>query len=257
MTAQTITVAEWEQWLGRAATGDRIVYAAGWPLPRASGAVILAREAAQVGLVRLARGKADGMVRWSAERVVAAHADKAVGVSVERQVLAFIRDRLTARLGAPSNGEIAKALKLASPDAARYALRKLVNAGLIDVINNGVKHRRSMRLLSDADYSPALPMKHRTSASVSCKSWCYFIGGNDGPIKIGCSTDVAKRLRALQIGSAYALAVLAVIEGNETIERRYHRQFAHLRLNGEWFRRDTVLLNEIERINALALAPTC
>lgn len=54
-----------------------------------------------------------------------------------------------------------------------------------------------------------------------------------GLIKIGRTTDIRKRLAALQCGAGQPLAVLGVIPGD--VERELHIRFAGLRVHGEWF----------------------
>jgi len=64
----------------------------------------------------------------------------------------------------------------------------------------------------------------------------YMIqAGDGGPVKIGWSTDVDDRLRAIQTGSPVALALLRTIDAHPIGERLLHQQYAHLRQRGEWF----------------------
>lgn len=76
----------------------------------------------------------------------------------------------------------------------------------------------------------------------------YFIGGPSGPIKIGVSKDPKRRLAGLQTNSPYHLKLLAIAPGGVEEERFLHAKFAHLRLKGEWFKRDPELLDEMMRI---------
>ena len=58
-----------------------------------------------------------------------------------------------------------------------------------------------------------------------------------GPIKIGRSNDIARRVHALQNGSPHGLKVCGWIPiGSQWTEERVHTKFAHLRMRGEWFR---------------------
>lgn len=54
-------------------------------------------------------------------------------------------------------------------------------------------------------------------------------------IKIGHTTDLARRLSELQVGSAHTLEVLLAIPGSAEDERCVHAQFDHCRVRGEWF----------------------
>jgi hypothetical protein len=61
-----------------------------------------------------------------------------------------------------------------------------------------------------------------------------------GLIKLGYSSDPRARLRELQVGSSSPLHLLyyeSVESSNaRLLESQLHRDFAHLRVRGEWFR---------------------
>lgn len=71
-------------------------------------------------------------------------------------------------------------------------------------------------------------------------------------IKIGCSLDVNQRLQTLTYAMPFELQLLAVLpviaEDVTRIEAQLHRQFAHLRHRGEWFRIGNDLLAHIASI---------
>ncbi len=72
----------------------------------------------------------------------------------------------------------------------------------------------------------------------------YFIQRQDGgPIKIGITDNIAKRLIGLQCGSPVALVCLGFIAGDR--EKELHGQFQSLRLSGEWFQPERELLDFI------------
>jgi predicted DNA-binding transcriptional regulator AlpA len=76
----------------------------------------------------------------------------------------------------------------------------------------------------------------------------YFIGFGDY-IKIGfTSKPLEFRLSAIQVGAPEPLQVFATVPGRMADERRFHKQFAHVRLNGEWFRRCPELTELIEKL---------
>jgi hypothetical protein len=58
-----------------------------------------------------------------------------------------------------------------------------------------------------------------------------------GLIKIGMAIDVAKRMKALRVGSPDTLKVMGVIRTRDpvTLERDLHAQFRRARHHGEWF----------------------
>lgn len=65
----------------------------------------------------------------------------------------------------------------------------------------------------------------------------YFIrAGEDGPVKIGTTEDLAARMRDLQVGNHEELRLVRTIEGGAGHEQFLHRRFGHLRIRGEWFR---------------------
>jgi len=79
----------------------------------------------------------------------------------------------------------------------------------------------------------------------------YFLqSGQDGPIKIGYTTDIQKRIKALQTAHPFPLKLLLVINGNVDDESKLHKKFNSLRLCGEWFSPDEKLLQYIEKLKA-------
>lgn len=74
----------------------------------------------------------------------------------------------------------------------------------------------------------------------------YFIQNETNKaIKIGFASDVESRRRALQTASPDRLILLGSIEGDMARERELHREFADLRLVGEWFRPSPKLMDRI------------
>jgi len=74
----------------------------------------------------------------------------------------------------------------------------------------------------------------------------YFIqAGEDGPIKIGHTSNVPSRLKSLQTGHAAKLKVLGQCEGDKKLEKSLHHKFAEHRLTGEWFNPVQEILAEI------------
>lgn len=76
----------------------------------------------------------------------------------------------------------------------------------------------------------------------------YFVRGAAGHIKIGFSSDVPKRIEALQCSSPEPLELLATMPGNMAIERALHSRFERARVAGEWFRPTDELLSFIESL---------
>lgn len=59
--------------------------------------------------------------------------------------------------------------------------------------------------------------------------------GEDGPVKIGRTKDVGKRLVELQVGSPDKLRLVARFPAPEWVEDRLHSVLTAHRLSGEWF----------------------
>lgn len=78
----------------------------------------------------------------------------------------------------------------------------------------------------------------------------YFIGPENGPVKIGFAVNLSKRLRDLELANAYPLKVWASVEASPALEREYHARFAAHRLHGEWFTRCPEIEAEIARLSA-------
>jgi hypothetical protein len=81
--------------------------------------------------------------------------------------------------------------------------------------------------------SSRLPRK----ASLLNRDECeiYFLAGGD-LIKIGITTNMTSRMRAIRNSSPVPLELLARGPGCTFTEMRIHAKFAHLRRHGEWFK---------------------
>jgi len=77
----------------------------------------------------------------------------------------------------------------------------------------------------------------------------YFVqGGDGGPIKIGITEDVRRRLQCMQSDSPLLLRVLGIIpSAGLSDETALHRRFAFCHLHGEWHEPHPDLLAFIER----------
>lgn len=93
----------------------------------------------------------------------------------------------------------------------------------------------------DSDY---VPPKEREGV-------VYFIqAGPGGPIKIGWSQEVDRRIAELQTANARKLILLGTVPGTLETEASLHVQFSHLRLEAEWFQ-DSEEIQVFLRENAL------
>lgn len=77
--------------------------------------------------------------------------------------------------------------------------------------------------------------------------WVYFMrpAGLAGPIKIGWSTDPARRARVIGKHQGFPLDVLGRVHGARHLESVLHRHFAADRLGGEWFAPSDTLLETV------------
>jgi len=83
-------------------------------------------------------------------------------------------------------------------------------------------------------------MNEYTSQSQVSKCYVYLIQSGDGPVKIGVASDPEFRRSELQTGNPYPLSIRLLIVCSDTagayeIESAFHRVFADVRLQGEWF----------------------
>ena len=95
---------------------------------------------------------------------------------------------------------------------------------------------------------PAVPFRKRPSTFV------YFIGPENGPIKIGSAREPYQRLLTLQTGNADELFLYAIADGGFAIESAYHRRFNAFRKRGEWFDLADPIAEEIIRLQQAEIA---
>lgn len=78
----------------------------------------------------------------------------------------------------------------------------------------------------------------------------YFIRpiGMDGPVKIGCSRTPEGRRANIAPWSPFPLEVVAEIEGDFELERRFHAKFVSDHSHSEWFRWSAELQATIDAI---------
>lgn len=93
------------------------------------------------------------------------------------------------------------------------------------------------------DHASTLPRKACLADIAVCR--LYFIAGA-GLIKIGISTNLASRFRAIRNSSPVPVELLGSCPGTTANEGFLHSKFAHLRRHGEWFEDTPELRAEIE-----------
>lgn len=67
------------------------------------------------------------------------------------------------------------------------------------------------------------------------EAWIYFIQSADGPVKIGFTSDIKKRMSNLRTSHPGDLKLIAQFPGTRHLERVIHAELWQHRLNGEWF----------------------
>jgi len=76
------------------------------------------------------------------------------------------------------------------------------------------------------------------------ESYIYFMQcGNDGPIKIGVTSNVQRRLKQAQTFNYQKVELLGHIPGTQHLETEPLKRYSPYRLNGEWFRYNEELYN--------------
>ncbi|MFG1302687.1 GIY-YIG nuclease family protein [Xanthobacter autotrophicus] len=76
----------------------------------------------------------------------------------------------------------------------------------------------------------------------------YFAALSNGAIKIGYTTDLARRMSNLWYAVPGGVTVLATLVGTPDAEQWLHLKFSHLKISGEWFRPDPSLMSFIEEV---------
>jgi hypothetical protein len=80
------------------------------------------------------------------------------------------------------------------------------------------------------------------------KGYVYFIGSESGPVKIGYSKNPWARLSELQTASADELSVVATVKTTEDSESSIHDALTDLRIKGEWFERNDLIIKVLSEI---------
>ncbi len=80
----------------------------------------------------------------------------------------------------------------------------------------------------------------------------YFIKpiGMDGPVKIGSSYLPVKRLEGLSVWSPFPLEIIAEIDGDSSLERRFHAKFLNSFRSYEWFDITPEMQATVDAINS-------
>jgi hypothetical protein len=104
------------------------------------------------------------------------------------------------------------------------------------------KRRKGGMVVKAREAAQLVPQRFHRGPTV------YFVGGDEGPVKIGFTTEMPLRLRNLANQSAHPIKLLAAIAGGRDLEKRYHAKFADDRLHGEWFKRSEAVEGELAKL---------
>lgn len=66
-------------------------------------------------------------------------------------------------------------------------------------------------------------------------------------VKIGCTTNVSRRLEGLKTANPDDLEILLILPGYAEEERKLHEEFSRLRCHREWFRYEEPLVEFVKR----------
>ena len=111
-----------------------------------------------------------------------------------------------------------------------FQLDELDRHGLVDRVHGHVVSFPHAELIDAAAYEG--------------RRYVYFIRiGEDGPIKIGLTDDVKRRLEQLQTAHPDALRVIACVPGDRRLEAHLHQRFSAERISGEWFHPSSSLIS--------------
>lgn len=87
--------------------------------------------------------------------------------------------------------------------------------------------------------------EHKQAERNARFGWIYFLGGEEGPIKVGMSQyePTEQRLPELRTMSPVPLQIFykAPVDDRFRVERALHSELAPYRQHGEWFDRDVAL----------------
>lgn len=76
----------------------------------------------------------------------------------------------------------------------------------------------------------------------------YFLQrGEDGPIKIGVSLNLKRRISELQTTSSEPLRLLGTVRGGYDLESNLHYELDEHRVHGEWFKPSAQVLAVVAR----------
>lgn len=122
-----------------------------------------------------------------------------------------------------------------APDLPHLA-ESLIAFGFLEAVGDG-----SYRALN---VPPVRAWQERQTASLDPVIYFVQVDGA-GPIKIGFTENLEKRIQGMLTATPGTIKVLATRPGTLAEERVLHQRFAHLRVSREWFRPEEDLITYI------------
>jgi len=167
------------------------------------------------------------------------------GVNLEEE-----RNKYEGRLNLPSRGKGGRNKFILDIDGHRVVIRaqkSLTNKAVAAWVKTWAPP--TAKLITPGDRTLSLD----DGTQETRPYFVYFILNEDSnAIKIGLAKDVNKRLTALQTSSPAHLKLIKTIQTNgadaaRQLEQSLHEKFDGLRLAGEWFRVDEMLMEYVEK----------
>ena len=141
-----------------------------------------------------------------------------------------------------------------NPKWTTYLENKKAAEEMVKKIDEAEKENNKIRIDFERGKYPyaKLGIDASNGNAIITQYYVYFIQGEcGGAIKIGFSQNPKSRLKSIQTGMPDLLKLLAVIPGDEKLEKELHNEFNDLRLRGEWFRPDDRLLSRINKLKVM------
>lgn len=116
--------------------------------------------------------------------------------------------------------------------------------------------RRVVVRLAIRKWVRARAAKREEARPFNPRAKVYFVQDTErGLIKVGFTTkEMRGRLKELQCGNPFPIAVLALVQGTRLDEKLLHDRFEILRFRGEWFHPAPELLDYIASLSPIARA---
>ncbi len=77
----------------------------------------------------------------------------------------------------------------------------------------------------------------------------YIFSASNGLYKIGCTSNIQIRLKAIQVGNPHFIELYATLYGGKEVEEMLHKKLSKYRVSGEWFEIDEKIIHDIRKEN--------